>query len=267
MRKAREHNKKRGFVFWGGGICLALCLCFVVTIVANATNKLSDSDSFGIGRHRFSINAPVGVLSSDEFQSAEDFEASQTMLAEFSTRDISTALSSVGSKIEERNRLIEAQRQAALMAKINELKNKENEFIRSGSWPNPNLSIINYDAGKDAFVQWWGERINAYLAGSPLYGQGAIFADAAWEEGVDPRWSPAISNTESSKGLYCFAPFNAWGWGDGGWASWEEAIRAHVHGLSEGYAYSITVPCAEKYCPPNSDNWFHNTLSEMLRIG
>ncbi len=55
-------------------------------------------------------------------------------------------------------------------------------------------------------------RIDAYLAGSPLEGQGVTFATAAWNNGVDPRWSPAISNTESSKGLYCSGSCNAWGW-------------------------------------------------------
>ncbi len=33
-----------------------------------------------------------------------------------------------------------------------------------------------------------GGRIDSYLAGSPLSGQGATFAAAAWDYGVDPRF-------------------------------------------------------------------------------
>ena len=68
--------------------------------------------------------------------------------------------------------------------------------------------------GKAAFIEEWTARIDAYLAGSPLAGYGSVFAEAAWEYSIDPRWSPAISNTESSKGRICFLPHNAWGWGD-----------------------------------------------------
>ena len=92
------------------------------------------------------------------------------------------------------------------------------------------------------------------------------FAAAAWENGVDPRWSPAISNTESSKGANCFLPYNAWGWGASSFSSWEDAINAHVAGLASGYGYTISVWAAQKYCPPNYSNWFANTLSEMSRI-
>ena len=72
------------------------------------------------------------------------------------------------------------------------------------------LPEVDFSVGKEAFVSEWTSRINAYLAGSPLAGQGATFAEAAWSNGVDPRWSPAISNTESSKGAHCFLPYNAW---------------------------------------------------------
>ena len=119
---------------------------------------------------------------------------------------------------------------------------------------------------QEEFIAEWTARIDAYLAGSPLEGQGVTFATAAWNNGVDPRWSPAISNTESSKGANCFLPHNAWGWGQSSWSSWEEAINAHVAGLKSNYGYSITYSHAMKYCPPNYDNWFNSTLSEMKRI-
>ncbi len=81
----------------------------------------------------------------------------------------------------------------------------------------------------DSFINEWTSRIDNYLAGSPMAGQGYNFAVAAWNTGVDPRWSPAIACIESSKGLYCAGSYNAWGWSarGGGWrsfGSWSEGI-------------------------------------------
>ena len=128
------------------------------------------------------------------------------------------------------------------------------------------LPDVDFSVGKEAFIAEWTQRIDAYLAGSPLAGQGVTFATAAWDNGVDPRWSPAISNTESSKGAHCFLPYNAWGWGDRSWSNWEDAINAHVAGLAQGYGYSITYANAAKYCPPNTDHWFNATLGQMQMI-
>ncbi|MBQ9041529.1 MAG: hypothetical protein IJ111_01805 [Eggerthellaceae bacterium] len=124
------------------------------------------------------------------------------------------------------------------------------------------------------FVGVWAPRIDAYLAGSPMAGLGEAFARASWRYCVDPRWSPAISNTESSKGAYCIRPHNAWGWGAADsdpynlaaeWGSWEEAIDAHVRGLATGYGYTISKAAAEKYCSSPED-WYNNTKSQMELI-
>ena len=117
-----------------------------------------------------------------------------------------------------------------------------------------------------AFVGEWAPRIDAYLAGSPLSGQGTTFAKAAYEYGVDPRFSPAISFTESSKGAVCFLPHNAWGWGSASWGSWEEAIYAHVAGLASGYGGQISEAAAQKYCPPTWQSWYNRTLEQMNLI-
>lgn len=130
----------------------------------------------------------------------------------------------------------------------------------------PPPSDVNWGSDKAAFVAEWSGRIDAYLAGSPLSGQGKTFAEAAWDYGVDPRWSPAIANTESSKGAACFQPHNAWGWGSISWGSWEEAINAHVGGLARGYGYTISVDAAKKYCPPNWQHWYDVTLAQMNMI-
>lgn len=125
---------------------------------------------------------------------------------------------------------------------------------------------VSWQSDRDAFIGQWAGRIDAYLGGSPLSGQGATFAAAAWDYGVDPRWSPAISCVESSKGAACFLPHNAWGWGSSSWGSWEEAIYAHVGGLARGYGSTITYGAAAKYCPPNANSWYNLCLAEMNKI-
>ena len=119
---------------------------------------------------------------------------------------------------------------------------------------------------KEAYLANWTARIDAYLAGSPLAGYGYLFAESAWTYGVDPRWAPAISCIESSKGAICFRPYNAWGWGSSSWNSWEEAIPEDVAGLGRGYGYTITYEKACKYCPPNAANWYSRCVAEMNSI-
>lgn len=131
---------------------------------------------------------------------------------------------------------------------------------------NGSASPVDWQSNKDSFVAGWGGRIDAYLAGSPLAGYGATFAEAAWNYGVDPRFSPAISCVESSKGRYCFYSCNAWGWGSSSWGSWSEAIWAHTAGLASGYGGHLTYAAAKKYCPPNADFWYSTVLAEMEEI-
>lgn len=124
----------------------------------------------------------------------------------------------------------------------------------------------DWTSDEDRFVSEWTGRINNYLAGTALAGQGETFARAAWTYGVDPRWSPAISYVESTCGAYCFNPHNAWGWGSASWDTWEEAINSHVAGLARGYGYTLTYDAAKKYCPPNADHWYSTCLAQMNRI-
>lgn len=124
----------------------------------------------------------------------------------------------------------------------------------------------DWTSDQASFIADWSWRIDSYLAGSPLAGQGQTFAEAAWNYGVDPRWSPAIAYTESSKGAVCFMPHNAWGWGSCEWDSWEEAINDHVRGLARGYGYTISIEAAQKYCPPNWQHWYDVTSAQMNLI-
>ena len=131
---------------------------------------------------------------------------------------------------------------------------------------NPNDGV-DFSVGREKFIETWAPRINNYLAGYPLAGQGETFANAAFEYGVDPRVSPAISNTESTRGVNCFQPHNAWGWmGGSGWSTWEIAIYEHVKRFSEGYGYNITVGVAKKYCPPSYATWYSKTVSQIAYI-
>lgn len=130
----------------------------------------------------------------------------------------------------------------------------------------PDPGTVDWSVGRDAFIATWTSRIDAYLAGSPMAGQGATFAEAAWEYGCDPRFSPAIAMVESSLGRYCFLPYNAWGWGSSSWGSWEDAIWDHVAGLASIYGGHLTYAGAQMYCPPNAAHWYSSVLANMERI-
>ena len=119
---------------------------------------------------------------------------------------------------------------------------------------------------REQYISTWAARIDAFNAGWPLAGYGRVFAAAAYDYGVDPRWSPAIARMESSSGLYCFASHNAWGWGDVDWPDWETAINSHVHGLAAGYGYTLTWEAAQTYCPPNASYWYSAVSSCMYQI-
>ncbi len=159
-----------------------------------------------------------------------------------------------------------AEEEAAREAAGDEGPREEGDLTPGEVVADPGSDGADWTSDKDEFVSSWSGRIDAYLAGSPLAGQGATFAAAAWDYGVDPRFSPAISCVESSKGLYCFRSHNAWGWGSVDWDSWEEAIASHVRGLARGYGYTVTVEGARKYCPPNWEFWYSRVCAEMAKI-
>ena len=112
------------------------------------------------------------------------------------------------------------------------------------------------DTEREQFIANWAERIDAYNAGFPLEGYGATFAAAAYDHGVDPRYSPAIARVESGSGSNCFRFCNAWGWGSSSWPDWDTAIYAHVQGLAEGYGYTLSYKAALKYNSSNPDEWY-----------
>ena len=168
----------------------------------------------------------------------------------------------------------QAAKQAEEAAKNSETNEAQTESTTQDSTSSTTTTEIatttpdgaDWSSDKATFVSGWASRIDAYLAGSPMAGTGTTFAEAAWDYGVDPRWSPAISTIESSKGAACFASHNAWGWGSESWGSWEDAIRDHVQGLARGYGYTNSVEAAKKYCPPNWEHWYNSVAAQMEKI-
>ena len=198
----------------------------------------------------------------------------QSALASTAPRDIEVGMHMIDDMERAEQERIAAENAAALERMAAE-KAKQGVEVPAeevaGEAPQPeaveyDLPAVDWSVGKEAFVAEWTSRIDSYLAGSPLEGYGSVFAEAAWDNGVDPRWSPAISNTESGKGTACFRSCNAWGWGNSGWGDWDTAIRSHVAGLASGYGYSITPEAAQKYCPPTWQDWYSKTINEMASI-
>lgn len=111
----------------------------------------------------------------------------------------------------------------------------------------------DFSLPKDEFVAKWGAAIDAFYEDYgktvgqrvPLCGYGEAMARAAWMWKVDPRLCAAVSIQESSGGLYCIRPYNAWGWGAADrdpyglayeWASWEDAINAWHEEIADNTA-------------------------------
>lgn len=245
-----------------------LLAAFIGFGMASAGGAASSEASFGLSDQAIQN---VGAEKPTAMTEVDDVTANTASLTTVSKRDISVNVAAIDAQLEaerkaaeELARAEEAKRIAAAeQAKAAQEQAAAAEGAQSAL---ASLSDVDWSCGEAAFVAEWTARIDAYLAGSPLAGYGSVFAQAAWNNGVDPRFSPAISNTESSKGAHCFQPYNAWGWGSSGWSSWEEAINAHVAGLASGYGYSITYAAAQKYCPPNTAHWFNNTLNQMKLI-
>ena len=232
-----------------------------------------------IQSHNYDAVSELASLDAELQQTRSDL-ATQQAAAESDRQAASDALAAAKAaraeleqQMAEQAAAEEAERQAAIQEAQEDAASGDSTFttgsgeqaaIEVPAQPDPDP--VDWQSQKDTFVAGWATRIDAYLAGSPLAGQGTTFAEAAWAYGVDPRWSPAIACIESGKGAYCFLPCNAWGWGSVSWPDWDTAIRAHVAGLASGYGYTISVAAAQKYCPPNWEFWYSSVLSEMERI-
>lgn len=267
-----------------GLLVAASCVFVLVSLVvamgfvpSSAIADHADSSTFGIGSATSSTSAQVGVLYEEvaekpvETDSLLKVTSESTALARATDYDVMVGVYQIEKQREEERRAAE---EAARIAEQRVMEQVQQSIANWQGLVNGDgsagavsgLEPVDWTVGKAAFVATWGERIDAYLSRTYMAGYGPVFAEAAWENCVDPRWSPAISNTESGNGFNCFLPHNAWGWGQSSWSSWSEAINAHVAGLAKGYGYSISMTYAGIYCPPNTAHWFNNTLNEMKCI-
>lgn len=257
----RKETKKVSFAAKIAAVCcssLVLAGCIGFGFASAGLSASTGNAVFGLGKTTSTQIVAPAVAAEDEFVVEDpDIITAGVSIESTAQRNVTVGVEEIAA--EEEAARIAAEKAAMEKAQAA----REAQLAKEGALA---LTPVDFSIGKEAFMAEWTTRIDNYLAGSPLAGYGAVFAEAAWENGVDPRFSPAISNTESSKGRNCFKYHNAWGWGQSSWGSWEEAINAHVTGLSEGYGHTISVANAKKYCPPTYLDWYQKTLSQMQII-
>lgn len=258
------------------GIFIVAILCGVGLGVASASSPddTAKAGAFGYDDATTKITSEAQAYSGSAPQSTVQYE--QSALATPSVRTLDSGMKMVDG-LEKTAKERAAREDAEAIQRVASQKAMQGVVSDEGESASPkgfteeerleyDLPAVDWTVGRKAFVEEWTVRIDKFLEGSNLEGYGKVFAEAAWDNGVDPRWSPAISNTESGKGSVCFLPHNAWGWGSSSWDNWESAIRDHVAGLAEVYGYSITYEAASIYCPPNKDFWYRTTITTMATI-
>lgn len=206
-------------------------------------------------------------------QMEAELEAARTSLAsdkesvEQAANDALTSLQEAQAARERMAARAEAIQIAEQQALDSSSASEEEKQAASSASSSASASNVGWSADKSQFVNQWAPRIDSYLAGSPTAGTGTCYAAAAWDNGVDPRWAPAISYIESSKGAACFRSHNAWGYGSYGFGSWEEGINRIVSALgSPMYGGYLTREAAAIYCPPNADHWYNTCAEQMAMI-
>ena len=217
-------------------------------------------------------NSAVSANGSDDQASPMSAPLEPSVLARTTSRDLSSGYQMIDD-MEEAERQRIAHENAVIFERIAATKaiNGVSTNISPDASENTadaeyGLPAVDWTVGMEAFVAEWTARIDAYLAGSALEGYGRTFAQAAWDFGVGPRFSPGISCVESGKGAVCFRSCNAWGWGKINWPDWETAIRSHIEGLSEGYGYSVTPEGATAYNYETPVDWYNKVKAEMAKI-
>ena len=104
---------------------------------------------------------------------------------------------------------------------------------------------------------------------APLVDYAEKFVEVANKYGLDYRLLPAIATVESSGGKNNFRKYNAWGWGNKSFSSFEEGIEVVGRGLKTGYidkGRDTVEEIAPVYCPPNYKNWARSVNQFMLEI-
>ena len=104
---------------------------------------------------------------------------------------------------------------------------------------------------------------------APLSEYAEKFVEVANKYNLDYRLLPAIATVESGGGKSNFRSYNAWGWGNKGFTSFEEGIEVVGRGLKTGYidkGRDTVEEIAPVYCPPNYKNWARSVNQFMNEI-
>jgi hypothetical protein len=104
---------------------------------------------------------------------------------------------------------------------------------------------------------------------APLANYAEKFVEVANKYGLDYRLLPAIATVESGGGKNNFRSYNAWGWGNRSFRSFEEGIEVVAKGLKTGYidkGRDTVEEIAPIYCPPNYKNWARSVNQFMNEI-
>ncbi len=117
-------------------------------------------------------------------------------------------------------------------------------------------------------------KVNSFLAGKGMSGQGVHVVNAGLANNVDPYFIAAISMTESTGGTYTVRPYNAWGRKARGggwmtWSNWEEAIHNQAAYLAKNYlniGLTSLESIGKKYCPPTYKDWARKVGSFQRQV-
>ena len=130
------------------------------------------------------------------------------------------------------------------------------------------LSMVKWAALPDRGGNWI-ERIDTYLARTPLRGKGRTFYLAAVDSGIEPRLMPAIAMIESGGGRANsnsnnFFGRKAAGGGYAGWATPDIAIQNQANYISKMWGRASNPYQMRGYA--TSPVWKGNVAREMARI-
>lgn len=136
----------------------------------------------------------------------------------------------------------------------------ENQTVTSKSFSNRTSDLVS--------IRERAERIKKFYAkwNSPMADHAEFIVETADHFGIDWRLIPAISIVESSGGIFCFKPYNAFGWGSRGFANFEESIYTVTKGIATGYGSDNPLLIAHIYCPPTAEIWGAKVSNLMSQI-
>jgi hypothetical protein len=171
-------------------------------------------------------------------------------------------------------------REMKLIRKQNRLLSGELEHLKETSQTLNQIKekVLQINQRRLALAKWaalpdrggnWINRIDNYLAKTPLRGQGRTFYLSAVDAGIEPRLMPAIAMIESGGGRATANTNNFFGRKavGGGYASWptkEEAIKNQGRYISKMWGRATNPYEMRGYA--TSPVWKGNVAREMARI-